>query len=127
MSGNKKPNKNAADTVDARPDCYIYASSFFKELCLSAGAEPQPINNSHSCETYSRGSPAPHRPGDRQLGPVARISYSSAHYWSSFLITDSGLFRPLHMKAITAEKLCPICQRQFRRSHRANRFRAGRL
>src|SRR5215471_3992038 len=31
------------------------------------------------------------------------------------------------MKAITAEKLCPICQRQFRRSHRANRFRAGRL
>src|SRR5262249_32533180 len=31
------------------------------------------------------------------------------------------------MKAITAEKLCPICQRQFRRSHRANRFRAGSL
>ena len=31
------------------------------------------------------------------------------------------------MKAITAEKVCPICQKQFRRSHRANRFRAGRL
>src|SRR6516164_9401803 len=31
------------------------------------------------------------------------------------------------MKAIAAEKLCPICQKQFRRSHRANRFRAGRL